>query len=121
MIPFIPAEAGLFVYIDFSSLLPSKMFEGEERFGDLIMDYAQIVLTSDQANLEEKLSKHALSSLAQGIAVITAATAPENQQGVVSDILSSLEATEDATDDAAIRQMVLSLRVSGDLGRLVDF
>jgi cullin-associated NEDD8-dissociated protein 1 len=78
-------------------------------------------LLRDRADSEEKLSKHALSSLAQGIAVITAATTPENQQGVVSDILSSLEGMEDATDDAAIRQMVLSLRVSGDLGRLVDF
>lgn len=52
VIPFIPAEAGMFVYIDFSSLLPSKTFEGEERLSDLITDYARIVLTPGQNQRE---------------------------------------------------------------------
>jgi cullin-associated NEDD8-dissociated protein 1 len=85
------------------------------------IDFPELLqLLRNRADSEEKLSKHALSSLAQCIAVITAATTPENQQGVVSDVLSSLEEAEDATDDVAVRRMVLSLRVSGDLGRLVD-
>lgn len=77
-------------------------------------------LLQQRATSEEKLSKHALASLAQCIAVITAATTPENRHAVVSDILSSLESAGDPTDEAAVRSMVLSLRVSGDLGKAVD-
>ena len=43
VIPFIPAEAGIFVYIDLSSLLPEKTFEGEARLCSLITDYARVV------------------------------------------------------------------------------
>lgn len=78
-------------------------------------------LLRSRAETEEKLSKLPLSSLAQSIAVITAATTPENREGVIADILSSLEGAGDAMDDAATRQMILSLRASGDLGRVVDF
>lgn len=74
-----------------------------------------------RAESEEKLSKLAVSSLAQSIAVITSATTPENREGVISDILTSLEGAEDSMDDAGSRQMILSLRASGDLGRVVDY
>jgi 1-aminocyclopropane-1-carboxylate synthase len=52
VIPFIPAEAGLFVYIDLSSLLPSKTFEGEDRLCNLITEYARVVLTPGQSQRE---------------------------------------------------------------------
>jgi len=45
VVPFIPAEAGPFVYVDFSSLLHSKTSEGEAELSDLIMKYARVVLT----------------------------------------------------------------------------
>lgn len=45
VIPFVPAEAGLFVYIDFSSLLPEPTIEWEEKLSDLIFEQARIVLT----------------------------------------------------------------------------
>lgn len=45
VIPFIPAEAGLFVYVDFSSLIPEQTFEGEMKFASLIQKVARIVMT----------------------------------------------------------------------------
>ena len=88
---------------------------------DAIAFQELLSLLRSRAESEEKLSKLALSSLAKGIAVITAATTPENREEVVSDLLSSLEGADDAMDDAGTRQIVLSLRVSGDLGRVVDY
>jgi aspartate/methionine/tyrosine aminotransferase len=52
VIPFIPAEAGIFVYVDFSSLLPERTFEGEARLCSLITDYAHIVLTPGESQRE---------------------------------------------------------------------
>jgi Aspartate/tyrosine/aromatic aminotransferase len=45
VIPYIPAEAGLFVYVDFSSLIPEQTFEGEMKFASLIQKVARIVMT----------------------------------------------------------------------------
>lgn len=45
VIPFVPAEAGLFVYVDFSSLLPAKTFECEAQLSDLFLEHAKLVLT----------------------------------------------------------------------------
>jgi aspartate/methionine/tyrosine aminotransferase len=44
VLPFIPAEAGMFVYVDFSSLLPEKTFEWEEKLSE-IMFQVRVVLT----------------------------------------------------------------------------
>ena len=44
VLPFIPAEAGMFVYVDFSSLLPSKTFEWEQKLSELMFQ-ARVVLT----------------------------------------------------------------------------
>ncbi len=45
VLPYVPAEAGLFVYVDFSSLLPEQTSEWEETLSDLIFEQARIVLT----------------------------------------------------------------------------
>lgn len=45
VLPYVPAEAGLFVYVDFSSLLPEPTVEWEEKLSDLIFEQARIVLT----------------------------------------------------------------------------
>lgn len=52
VVPFIPAEAGLFVYVDFSSLLSEKSFEGEAALTRLMMEYARVVLTPGESQHE---------------------------------------------------------------------
>lgn len=54
VIPYIPADAGLFVYADFSSLLPSKTFEGERQFAMLVQSAARIVMTPGASMREAK-------------------------------------------------------------------
>jgi aspartate/methionine/tyrosine aminotransferase len=49
VLPFIPAEAGMFVYVDFSSLLPQKTMEWEGKLSQLIMDHARMVLTPGES------------------------------------------------------------------------
>ena len=53
VIPYIPADAGLFVYCDLSSLLPFKTFEGEAMLCALITDYARVVLTPGESQREQ--------------------------------------------------------------------
>jgi 1-aminocyclopropane-1-carboxylate synthase len=48
VIPFIPAEAGFFVYVDFSSLLPEKTFEWEEKLSNLMFQVG-VVLTPGES------------------------------------------------------------------------
>lgn len=54
VIPFVPAEAGLFVYVDFSSLLPDQTFEGEMKFALLIQKVARIVMTPGRSQKDCK-------------------------------------------------------------------
>ena len=57
-IPYIPAEAGLFVYCDFSTLFPdnhSLSFEWEDRFFDLMANVARIILTPGKCQRETKV------------------------------------------------------------------
>jgi len=54
VVPYIPAEAGMFVYIDLSSLLPEKTFQGEEKLGNLIFDYARIVMTPGESQRDNR-------------------------------------------------------------------
>ena len=49
VLPFVPAEAGMFVYVDFSSLLPQRTMEWEAKLSQLINDYAHIVLTPGES------------------------------------------------------------------------
>lgn len=49
VVPQIIPEAGMFVYADFSSLLPSQTPEGEERFAALVQDAARVVMTPGQS------------------------------------------------------------------------
>jgi 1-aminocyclopropane-1-carboxylate synthase len=54
VIPYIPAKAGIFIYADFSSLLPEQTAEGEARFSSLLIDAAKIILTPGQAQRDRK-------------------------------------------------------------------
>jgi aspartate/methionine/tyrosine aminotransferase len=52
VLPFVPAVAGQFVYVDFSSLLPEKTMEWERRLSQLFIDHARIVLTPGESQRE---------------------------------------------------------------------
>lgn len=68
-------------------------------------------------------SKHAIYNLAQCIAVITSVTTLENQQGVVTAFLHTLDGSVTPSsegEDIALHKVQLALLVSGDLGRMVD-
>jgi 1-aminocyclopropane-1-carboxylate synthase len=52
VVPFIPAEAGMFVYVDFSSLLPEKTMEWEAKLSQLLVDYARLILTPGESQRE---------------------------------------------------------------------
>lgn len=54
VIPYIPAEAGLFVYADFSSLLRTKDFAEERRLCAIMMKYAKLVLTPGETQHDTK-------------------------------------------------------------------
>ena len=45
VIPYVKSNAGLFIYVDFSSLLPEQTFEGEAKFATLIESVGRIVMT----------------------------------------------------------------------------
>mmetsp|Transcript_29680 Transcript_29680/g.65759 ORF Transcript_29680/g.65759 Transcript_29680/m.65759 type:complete len:596 (-) Transcript_29680:38-1825(-) len=54
VVPYEVAEAGLFVYVDLSVLLPEPTFEGERKLARLIEDAAHIVLTPGEYMRERK-------------------------------------------------------------------
>jgi 1-aminocyclopropane-1-carboxylate synthase len=54
VVPFVPASAGIFVYVDFSSLLPEKTYEGEQKLCKLMFEYARIVLTPGESQRDPR-------------------------------------------------------------------
>jgi 1-aminocyclopropane-1-carboxylate synthase len=54
VLPYVHPEAGLFVYVDFSSLLPEKTFEWERKLVDLMFQYARVVLTPGESQRDPK-------------------------------------------------------------------
>lgn len=54
VIPYVHAQAGIFVYADFSSLLPEQTFSGEARFSSLLLDAARIIMTPGLAQHDRK-------------------------------------------------------------------
>ena len=53
VLPFVPAQAGIFVYVDFSGVLPAKTFENETQLMELMFKYARIVLTPGESQRDE--------------------------------------------------------------------
>jgi cullin-associated NEDD8-dissociated protein 1 len=107
-----------------SSLLQEPALESllkllEQMIVSGAVDFAELFQMLKEKSSADSLGKHAVANLAKCIGVITAATTIENREGVVSDLLASVEgAGSDASD---VRQVVLNLLVSGDLGRVVDY
>jgi aspartate/methionine/tyrosine aminotransferase len=54
VVPYVSAEAGIFIYVDFSSLIPEPTFEGEEKFANLVHDIARIVMTPGRSQRDNK-------------------------------------------------------------------
>jgi len=54
VIPYVPAKSGIFVYVDFSSLLPKKTFEWEAKLSNIMFEHARIVLTPGETQRETK-------------------------------------------------------------------
>ena len=52
VLPFVPATAGQFVYVDFSSLLKEKTMEWEQKLSQLLIDYGRIILTPGESQRE---------------------------------------------------------------------
>ena len=54
VVPYAAAEAGLFVYIDLSALLPEQSWEGERRLARLIEQAARVVLAPGEHMYEKR-------------------------------------------------------------------
>lgn len=54
VVPYFHASAGIFVYADFSSLLPEPTAEGEAKFASLLLDAARIIMTPGTAQHDQK-------------------------------------------------------------------
>lgn len=72
--------------------------------------------------LNDKVGKAGVYNLAKCIAVITATTSAENGQKVLADVFALLEKNGTGTPTAAdsLREVQLSLLLTGDLGRMYD-
>ncbi len=53
-IPYVKAQAGIFVHADFSSLLEEATFESEDKFASLVIENARIVMTPGHCQRESK-------------------------------------------------------------------
>jgi len=53
-IPYVKAKACMFVYCDFSSVIPTTDFEGEKRFATLLQDRARVVMTPGESQRDDK-------------------------------------------------------------------
>lgn len=53
VLPFCPANSGLFIYVDMSGLLPEKTFEYEAELLQLMFRYARVVLTPGESQRED--------------------------------------------------------------------
>lgn len=70
--------------------------------------------------LDETIGKHGIYNLAKCIATITSITSFENARKVLSETFASLEGVSTPSEVSLLRQMQLSLLVTGDLGRMMQ-
>jgi len=110
-----------------SSLLQEPALESllkllEQMILSYAVDFSGLFdMLKDKSTAEESLGKHAIANLAKCIGVITAATTNENRQKVLSVLVEFLENAGSPSDPVEIRQVVLNLLISGNLGRVVDY
>jgi cullin-associated NEDD8-dissociated protein 1 len=109
-----------------SSLLQEPALESllillEQMIVSTAVDFSELSQMLHEKSTQESVGKHAIANLAKCIAVVTAAAATETRKVVVASLLTSLEGVGSPTEPSQIRQVVLNLLVSGDLGRVVDY
>lgn len=73
-----------------------------------------------RSRLSTNVSKHGTYGLAKCIAVITAATNEENRQSFFNEVFFLLEGSPTPEDSCDLRQVQLSLLISGDLCRMIN-
>lgn len=93
----------------FKRVITSKGVEFQELFEKL------------HQQLQPDLSKSAIYNLAECIAAVSCATSPENTRSVLDGALKAMEAASlGETDGAKLKDLQLSVLISGDIGRQVD-
>lgn len=85
------------------------------------VDFVELFTMLKEKSTSESLGKLAVANLAKCIGVITSATTFENRKAVVLDMLMFIEGAGTPSQPIEIRQVVLNLLISGDLGRVVDY
>lgn len=83
------------------------------------IDFQELLFVLRQ-RLNDGVGKHGIYNLAKCIAVITATTSAENATKVLNEIYSLLDQTNTPADPEQLRQVQLSLLITGDLGRIMD-
>lgn len=56
-VPYVPAEAGIFLYCDFSGLLRDDSFESEDELGRVFEEYGRVVLTPGRSQRDSKAGR----------------------------------------------------------------
>lgn len=54
VLPYVHAEAGLYIYVNFSALIPTKDFKGEAELHELFTNYARVVLTPGESQRDNR-------------------------------------------------------------------
>ena len=56
-VPYVQAEAGIFLYCDFSGLLRDDSFESEDELGKVFEEYGRVVLTPGRSQRDSKAGR----------------------------------------------------------------
>lgn len=54
VLPYVHAKAGLYIYVNFSALIPTKDFKGEAELHELFTNYARVVLTPGESQRDNR-------------------------------------------------------------------
>eukprot|EP00523_Entomoneis_sp_CCMP467_P004781 CAMPEP_0168750362 /NCGR_PEP_ID=MMETSP0724-20121128/17229_1 /TAXON_ID=265536 /ORGANISM="Amphiprora sp., Strain CCMP467" /LENGTH=1377 /DNA_ID=CAMNT_0008798373 /DNA_START=1 /DNA_END=4134 /DNA_ORIENTATION=+ len=84
------------------------------------VDFDELLALLRQRLGQDKLGRHAVYNLAKCIAIITGSSGQDNTKKVLNEIFEVLESSTSPEDGDALRQVQLSLLVTGDLGRMTD-
>lgn len=109
-----------------SSLLQEPALESllnllEQLIVSNAVDFVELFNKLKEKSTAESLGKHAVANLAKCMGVVTTATTAKNRVGVVSDMLAFMEEAGSPSSPLEVRQLVLNLLISGDVGRVTDY
>ena len=84
------------------------------------VDFDELLFLLRQRLGKKKIAKHAVYNLAKCIAIVTSSSGADSTKKVLDEIFEVLESTATPEDAAAVRQVQLSILITGDLGRMSD-